>query len=307
MAQMAAMAPLDRQFRQGQIDQQGAQLPGIMGQSQSSAAQGQIDSQTMSSKVAASISNMTAQMGDDQVRMMGQDGEKFLQIAQIATQYPPASQKAAATAAYQKMGGNTQNPMFQAVMQAPDAEFGKAIASFGTGMATASRKYIQESSMKNNENASQERIGDKANASHERIAQIAADSRRDAANSRSKAAMSHMNMDQKITYLSSIPESERTPDEHAQLVQLAKQRLAEKAAGANATPASVLGTDTPTVNAGKTAENIFNDNKPAPTNVNTSDQDFKTLAAKMGHKYDEKKYDYRINPETGTLQYALKK
>lgn len=299
--QSAVMNPLNAQFRRGQIDQQGAELPGIQGVSQSRAAQGSEDTQLLASKVAEKISNMQTQIGANGMQQMGQDAEKLLHAAQIIKQLPPAMQKQAFAKAMQQYGGSADNPMFKGLMQAPDAEFQKSAEALGQGMALSSSKFVQTQTAALSHQASQASISAADNTSREKIAQIQADSRKAVAETRLKATK-HMSTDQAIAFLTMAPD--RTPAEEDQLIALRKQKLEERAAGANAVAPNVLGQDNPLMAAAKAAE--ASRTKPGTGHGDLDQHElFSKMAAAQKLPYDTSKFKYRIGPN-GQLQSAPK-
>lgn len=242
--QSAVMNPLNAQFKQGQIAQQGAELPGIMGQSQVSASAGQEAVATHAMKVATKLSSYATSIGNDGMVKMGQDGEKLSHAAQIIKNYPPALQKQMFLKAVQQYGGDANSPMFQGLMKTPDEHFQMAAETLGNGMALAGQKYKQEYVSEGAKQASHERIATGNNATQIKVAEINAASREAAAKARGHA-QKFMNTDQKIAMLTSIPESERTPDEQAQLVAISQQRISERNAGAPSVAPTVMGQKTP--------------------------------------------------------------
>lgn len=291
-AQSSAMNPLNAQFRQGQVAQQAAELPGVQGQSQSLGAKGSEDQQVLTAKVAERLSGMSTQIGANGMQQMGQDGEKLSVVAQAVKTLPPALQKDAFVRGVQQYGGNVNSPMFQSLMQAPDEQFQVAADTLGKGMALAGQKYTQESTTHAATAASNERIHAANNAATVEAAKVAAQSRVQAAESRSKAAMNHMNVDQKIAYLGSIPADERTPAEQASLVEFKTQRLQERAAGAPAVAPTMLDQKTPL----QAAADAARGNTPAPNNG----PDFASIAKKQGQVYDPDHYIYKVD-NSGTL------
>lgn len=289
--QAAVMNPLNAQFKQGQITQQGAELPGIQGQSASFAAKGTEDTSVLATKIASHMSALSTSIGNDGMVQMGQDGEKLAHAAQIIKQYPPALQKQAFAKAVQQYGGDVNSPTFKGVLQVPDEQFQQAAEAMGKGMALAGQKYTQESTAASSAQASHEKIASGNNTTSENVARIAAASRVEAANARSKAAMNHMNMDQKITYLSGIPEGDRTEAESVQLNSLAKQRLTEKAAAAPAVAPTVLEQKTNQQTARDTADQNF---PTRPHEVLQDESQVATLLQKQGMSYEPTKYMYRV-------------
>jgi hypothetical protein len=294
----ATMNPLNAQFRQGQIAEQQAQLPGIVGDSQVKASAGQTEAATTGAKIAQRLSSLSNQVGVDKMQALGREGEIALKAAQVLKQYPPSHHKEVLSQAMQAFGGDPNSPLIAGVMKMPDAEVQKSLEALGTGMSMASSDYMQKSALQDSQNKSHERIADTNAAAQIYTAKINAASRESAAKARA-SAVKHMNSDQAFNYLASIPDSERTPDEQAWMEKVSKQRLAERAAGANAVAPTVLNQATPTQNALNTASQITNPQASAPP----PSADVGNMAKQAWGAYEPDKYQYRVGPN-GKLQRA---
>lgn len=248
--QTAAMNPLNQQFRQGQIAQQGAELPGIQGQSASLASQGQVDTATTSAKVAQRLSSLSNQVGVDGMEKMGREGAMALQASQALAQYPPALHKEVLPKLLAQYGMDPNSPMVAGILKMPDEMVQKSLSTLGSGMALASKDYLQKSALQTDDNKSKERIADTHAAATIYSAKIMAASREAAANARA-GAMKHMSVDQAIAMLETT--ADRSPEEDQQLVALKKQQLQARAAGAQAVAPTMLGQDTPLQAAAKAA------------------------------------------------------
>lgn len=289
--QSAVMNPLNAQFKQGQINQQGAELPGIQGQSASLVAKGGEDMALMSQKIAAKISSMSTQIGADGLAKMGQDADKMLHAASIAQQYPPAMQKqifAKAVAAY---GGDVNSPMFKGLGQLPDDKFLDAVNATGKGMVTASMKYQQESSMAKAHADSQERIAAGNNQASRDVADINGKSRLAAAQARAKAMVDSLGVDKAIAHYEMIPPSVRTDEDNQILTSLKTQQLQKAAAGANAVGANVM--DMPNqMDAAAKAAAVAQQKRPGATNANAA-QPIEARAKAQWPDYNPDVYEYR--------------
>jgi hypothetical protein len=295
--QSMVMNPLNAQFKQGEIDQQQAQLPGLQGQAQSLAAQGQYDTQMLSSKVAAGISKNAAQIGDDGMKKLGHNGEIALKVSQMLAQYPPALHKEVAAKAFQTYGGDPD--VIQGILNMPDAAVAKGIAVMGQGMAMASSAYLQDKAKNDADNASRERVGAGNNAATIKAAQIMADSRLAAAKARA-SVIKNLKPEDQITALSGIPAEERTPEEQAQLTQLTQYMLSKAAAGSNQVAPQVMGQQTNQQTAQATGAAIFGGGQPTAQPAGAA-SDIATYAKQKGLPYDPANYDYKIDPQTGEL------
>jgi hypothetical protein len=164
----------------------------------------------------------------------------------------------------EKYGVEADNPMIKPIMDGDPEQMPTALLNMGKGMALASEKYIQEQALARQQqeaSAAQARETAAAHAASAReVAGINAGASKYAVDENNKARVNMAEMaakarefaaqnkpkstDQAIAALSAIPESERTPAEQAQLVQLSQQKIAERSAGVNPLPAQVLGQPT---------------------------------------------------------------
>lgn len=255
MQQEAMMHPLNMQMKQGQIAQQQAELPGVVGQSQSHAVKGQLDQATAQTKLAEILSAGVTKLGEDGVKQMAMEGERLGQAAQLMLKAPPMMHKQILESYISKFGGDPNSPTIKHLLSLPDGQIAAAADTLSKSMALATGKQRQASALQAEDNSVKERIAKGHDQTQIKVAQIQAEARKQIAAERQNAVR-HMNMDQAITYLSGIPEDQRTPAEQAQLVQLSKQRLAERTASANAVPAQVMNMETPQARAQGTAEQI---------------------------------------------------
>lgn len=285
--QSAVMNPLNAQFKQGEINQQQAQLPGLQGQAQSLAAQGQYDTQTLPNKIADGISKYASQMGENDLKKLARSGEIALKVSQMLKNYPPALHKEVAQKAFQAYGGDPG--MLQGLLQMPDAAVAKGLDAMGKGMSMASSEFLQKQSLNNDDNRSREGIARGNNATQIQVANINAEAKKQVAAERSRA-VKNMTSDQAFTYLSGIPESELTDDQREHMRKISAERLAERAAGANGVAANVMNQATPQQTAQATASQITNPNggKPAASGGG----DVAEIKA-AGLEYDPANYEYK--------------
>lgn len=246
----ATMNPLNAQFKQSQIDQMQAQLPGIVGQSKSQVAQGDYDAETNAKRIASRLSDLDNQIGVNGMQQMGRDGEAALALASSLDQYPTYMHKEVAANAIKQYGGDPSSPLFAGIFSGADTDVSKKLKAVGSGMAMASSSYMQKNALQEAELKNRANIAAGNNATTIQAAKISAESRLAAAQARAQA-VKHMNTDQAIAYLEM--QSDRTPEEDQHLRNLKEQRLKERAAGANAVPATILGQPTPLQNAAAAA------------------------------------------------------
>lgn len=307
-AHNSAMSPLEQQFKQAQLAQSQAQLPGIVGQSKSAAAQGEEDTQLLASKVATKLDAYKTQLGDNGMKRLADDGERLLQVSKIIEQYPPNMRKQAFQEAIKGYGGTADSPMIQGLLQAPDGEFLKAVDVVGQGMAMSGRKYLQESALKYSENQSQERVNTANNTSREKIAMAQIEGKLQVAEKKASTAMQYMSPDKRFTWLNAIPEDQLTEDQRTEKNRLLKFILSAKAAGANGTTAQLLqGADIQTQQqtAEKTADTIAPPGKGSAP-AQSAPTDIAAFAKSQGMPYDPDKFHYRINPSTNKLERKAK-
>jgi hypothetical protein len=250
--QADVMNPLNAQFMQGRLAAQQAELPGIVGQSQSTAAQGQYDNQVLGQKIAARLSQLGDQMGADGMRKMGRTGEIAMQTAQVLNQYPPALHKELAPKIMQQFGVDPNDPVLQGVQNMPDGDVAKGLATVGSGMAMASGDYLQKMAMEVQRNSTQKEIAKGNNETSKEVARIGADSRVQAARLKVQQMIATQGVDKTIGSLLKMKADNggTLPPEYEAALQEAKvQQLQAHAAGANALPSQMTNQPTPLENA----------------------------------------------------------
>ncbi len=308
--QTAAMNPLDLEAKRQSIAQSKAMLPGVEGQAKSLAAQGTFDQETLQSRLATKFSEVATQLGKDGVARLEQDGDRIRQFSAIASKYPPAAHKQIFEAVMQKTGGDPDGALIKQFSALPDDQFLPALSAVGNAMATAGSKFVQERTLKKDENDSQERVNKLNNDTKTETARIAAEARIAAANARSSAMMKSLaTPDKQIAYLEMIPEADRTPAEQNALFKLKEYMLTKAAAGANATTPAVLGQASPMQNASEAAKAmtppvVAQPQTQAPAAKPVAGGDFAALAKQQGLSYEPEKYHYRVN--NGKLERKAK-
>ncbi len=270
--QSAVMNPLNAQFKQGEISAQAASLPGLAGISQSQVAKGQVDTDTAASQIAEKISANSTNISSNDVTQMHNISEKLgmvTQAVEAAGIQDPQAQAAALTKGINASGipQGADNPLLAPILQNNPTGALDSFKAMQKGMAMASAKFMQETALEDQKGKVQTAIHAANNQTSRDVekaraaagiqeagihagatvqaANIHAQTMKEMANSRSQTLMSKMSSDQRIAYLSSIPSSDRTEAEQEALIQLSKQRLAERAAGAPSVPAQMTGMQTP--------------------------------------------------------------
>lgn len=304
----AQMNPLRAQFMQGQIDQQQAQLPGMVGQSQSQVAQGQYDTDTNAQRIAGRLSDITNQIGVNGVQKMGRDGAIASQVGAALAQYPPALHKEVLPKLIEQYGGDPSSPTFQGLMRMPDGQVAKAASTLGKGMAMASADYMQKQSLEAEKNASEERRTKTQAGATVEAARIAADSRVNAAKARIEGMKSTLGTDKTIAMLESQKAQNGgvlPPEYDDELNRLKVQQLMTHPTN-NIAP-NMTGQPTSYDNA-RTA--VYG-NQPqtqvqpqaGPNNSGAvnAPQQIQGMAQQSWGAYEPDKYDYRVGPN-GNLQ-----
>lgn len=238
----AAMNPLNQQFRQGQVAQQGAELPGVQAQSSMLGDQAKVSHDTLSQQVATKLSGMSAQIGVDGMKRLGADGEIMNQAAEAVKNVPPVMRVNALQSMIKQYGGDPNNPIYQGFYKTDPNKLPEALAVTGKGMALASQSYLQKASLDMQERNSREKIATGNNNTSIEVAKIQAASRETVAKERSQA-VKHMTVGQGITYLTMLPD--RTSEQDTQLAKLITAQKEIGAAGSNALAAQVLGLMSP--------------------------------------------------------------
>lgn len=299
--QDAALNPIEQQLAQGKVAAQAASLPGIQGQSQSLAAQGQVDSGTVQAKLTEKLSDIATHMGENGIKQMGQDAEKMQQVGVILSKYPAAAHKEIFHQFMQAHGGDSSNPLVQGLDQMPDDQFARAVGEIGTAMATTGTKFTQERTLQKDRTDSAASIQKAHDNSREEVARTQAEARKQVAEQKFRLAMTNAKIkpEEAIASILMIPEEDRTPDMWKSLNALEKHVYTSKALAANATTADVLGKDNPIAAAQKAAD--ANSGHAAPT---ASSNDPAAFAKANGLPYDLSKFKYRM--VNGKLQSAPK-
>lgn len=265
LASIAQQQERERQMLPLDVATKQATLPGIMGVSQQQAAAGQLAQNTLGDAIAAKMAKFKSEASVDQVRMLDATAEKVSKAAIAVKQagLPAMAVPQAMQKVLSQYGLDESNPFAQSILRLPPDQMLDVAQQIGEGIAKANPGTIQNmaqakqaqdsaASIAKLERESREKLERERNATQLDIANINSQSRIQAAQAR-QAVQKAMSSDQKIVALSSIPEEERTEDENRQLRALSQQRLAERAAAANALPAQMLDKSTPQQNAAQSS------------------------------------------------------
>lgn len=258
--QSKAMNPLDQMFRQQQVEQMKAQTPGLEAQSGMLQSQNRVQQGTETQQMAAKLSQLSTQIGEEGMKQMGTDGQKLVQASAMLSGVPPLMMPAALKKVISQYGLKEDNPLVAPLLQTQPENIVPALKKVGESMAMASSQYISQAALAKQaedarmaqlkeQNKSQEKIAGGNNSTALEVARMNNSARLEAAKAAAAARQAvqntKMTTDQKIAALTSIPEAEKTDDDRRQLYELSQQRLAERSAGANGLPAQMVGATTP--------------------------------------------------------------
>lgn len=250
--QSQAMNPLDQMFKQGQINQQGAnlattqaQLPGVVGQSQSLASQGAIDQATQDSKIDVKNSDNKNQMGVNQAQTLAREGQVASMTAQALSQFPPALHKEAAAEIMKQYGVTEDSPLYHVLGQLPPNKVAAGLSHIGDGMVKTSAEYIKSMALQESKNRNDVQTTGMNNSTSLGVANITAGARIQAAEARAQMMYNTMDINKKITYLSdAVAQGVATPAEKKELNDLKNHQRQVSAARVPTLPNRIMGAPT---------------------------------------------------------------
>lgn len=140
----AAMNPLNQQFRQGEINQQGETLRGTQITNDTNALTLDSKQQTHDLAVKAEKSKLLGQIGDDQVKELGRYGQIAGNLSAYLEAVPPMFRKQKALEALQQSGIDANSPIVQQLLSTSPDQMPKAFAGISTRMTQLSSQYITE-------------------------------------------------------------------------------------------------------------------------------------------------------------------
>lgn len=247
--QTAAMNPLDQMFRQGQVQQQQAQLPGIQAQSDMAGSQARVQQGQEASQIAATIAKNQDQIGEYGMKEMKRAGEIARQSAAILRTVPVMQRPAALQEIIQQYGANGNSRFMQSFLKMDPNKMPDMIDQTGQGMAMASDNYITEIAKQKSVNETHIQTAKIGAGATLGAAQISANSRLEAAKAageaRMKVASAKMSTDQKLATLTSIPSDQMTQDDIRQINELREQRIRENQARTPTLPYDMTGKPAP--------------------------------------------------------------
>lgn len=282
---------LDQQRLANQTTQ--AQLPGVVGNSQSLAARGQVDQAGVPDNIATNASNSRLKLDSNRVEMMQNYGQKMSLLGATMQNQPAVVRAAMMHEQLPKMGID------------PDSEDGKYVMSMtpeqlaltGKQMSLVAAKHQQEMDKEQSQRASAERVAAGNNATSIRVAEIGANAKITAAQAK-QAAYAEKDPVAKMTKLSQVPQDQRDDQwqqqwgEALNMVAYAGQSKTPQLA-----PSVMNGQPVPTLDAQRQGLAGSAPQSPEAT--------VQSAATKAWGAYEPSKYDYRIGPN-GNLQRKAK-
>lgn len=288
-----------------------AALPGIIGQSQSLAAKGQLDSANMPDKIKAQQQELLSKMDEGQAKQLAAMGNKMGQIGGLLENVPPVLRQQYMQQVSQKFGLSGMPDL----SNVPQEELPATLQKMGKSMALATESWYQkQAELEQQEKASTERqkiasegtvkaaqaradatTQNAATAAESRktVAEIQAEAMRQRELLKSKTALSHMSPDQRWTYLNGIPEGDRNEAEQAEYTRLTKDRYNTRALGKpDMAPALIAGQTptTPLQAAGAAADDVIG---PSKSTTPVSQVPPEAVKKQFG-SYEPTKYEYAI-------------
>lgn len=250
--QSQAMNPLNQMYRQGEINQQGAtlantqaQLPGVVGQSQSLASQGAIDQATQQGKIDVKNSDNKNQIGVNQAQTLAREGQVASMTAQALSQFPPALHKEAAAEIMKQYGVTEDSPLYHVLAQLPPEKVAAGLSHIGDGMVKTSAEYIKSMALQESKNRNDVQTTGMNNSTSLGVARINADARVQAAEARAQLMFNTMDINKKITYLSdAVAQGVASPAEEKELNDLKNHQRQVSAARVPTLPNQMMGVPT---------------------------------------------------------------
>ena len=132
---------METQDLQNQMNQ--ARLPGIVGQSQTLAAQGQVDQETLPQTIAAQRSKLMGQMSDSDAKQMTNMGGQIAQFGSMLDSMPGPARMAAITQFASKFGMDANSPLIQGLAKTDPDKLPEIVKTMGTNMVQTSADYLK--------------------------------------------------------------------------------------------------------------------------------------------------------------------
>lgn len=143
------------QFQQGQLLKQKmetqdlanqttqAQLPGVIGQSQTLAAQGQVAQQTLPETLQKVKSDLMTKMSDNDAKQMTNFGGQIAQFGSMLDQVPPPARMAVINQFASRFNVPSDSPLLQGLAKAPPDKLPELVKTMGSNMVQLSADYIK--------------------------------------------------------------------------------------------------------------------------------------------------------------------
>jgi len=132
-----------------QNQQLSAQLPGIVGQSQSLAAKGQVDQQTLPQAIDMIKSQTLSKMSDNDAKMTTNMGGQIAQFGAMLDSIPAPARAAAVAQFASKFNMPPDSPLMKGILATDPEKLPEAVKAIGTNMVQLSSDYIKNAGMLN--------------------------------------------------------------------------------------------------------------------------------------------------------------
>jgi len=324
----AAMNPMLQQQQGLQNQTMQAQLPGVVGTSQTLAARGSIDQQMAPMRMQAEQQELLSKASKEQLEDSARMGEKLLQIGSMLEQIQGPGQKSAALPMIaQKYGLAPDDPILKALMQQTGGDESKIAPLFikaGTAVTQTTGKLIAERAKLATEQQGQTERNAQDNQARIESARIAAESRISVAEinamSAQQRAVMKESLQQRVRVLGQkMAERQATEAEKTEYQSALHTLMLLNTVRADDTAPQVMQGGTPTTASQRVDSGVqrimgnmpqqayeTQQQQPAPQQSATP-HDIRASAGKAFGSYDPNAYEYRINPQTGKLQRKPKR
>lgn len=302
--QSEAMNPLLQQHQRGLNDTLNAQLSGVMGQSSSLKAKGDVDRAMVPDEIHAKRSKIYSQLDDDQLKMLKNIGEKYSQVGAYLEGVPNTTTPAgntrmmAAQKIAQQFGLKPGTEEYDSMMEIPPEQMPQMLQHLGKTMAMQGHDFMQKRTMEQDRTGAMVANANTMAGSRTDVANIQAEARIKAAQLASQRAAQHANIEQKISQITSDPNWKTNPAAVEQYSALMKSATVLRNSAANGYQnAELLNQDNPARRADTAIEDVLG-NQGAPK---SSGNDLSDAAKEAFGGYDPKIYQYRMGP-SGKIQ-----
>jgi len=295
-----AMNPLRVQHQQGLNDEQAARLPGLVGQSQTQAAQGQVDSAGVNDKIAVNQSNAMEQMNKNQLEQLNGYAQKASQIGAALEHVPVEQRQATLQGLAQQYGIQTNHPLFQSLLSIPPEQLPQKLAEIGGNMALTTNDFLQKKQLLEDKGANAVDAAETRGKSAMEVARINHEHDLEKYRLMLQNKESHLNITQTIAKLLGVPSDQRDADWNKRYSDAMQSEATLRSAGSSANlPVDMINGEKPGSTSSRTqgtVDNVTGGNKPAaPAGARPEIN----AAIKEWGTYDPNTYEYGVNPATG--------